>query len=137
MKNSTTYRVIYGDTDQMGVVYYANYLRWFELGRTEFLRGIGVPYGSIEQNGIYFPVIEVSCNYHKPAHFDDFIIIETTLTSLGRASLTFSYELYRQESRELIATGWTMHACVNRAGQVAKMPPPIKAKLKEVILPAF
>lgn len=89
-KNLTEYRVIYGDTDQMGVVYYANYLRWFEKGRTEFLRQLGVPYTSIEDSGLYFPVAEVSCRYHRPARFDDVIIIETTLNALNRASLSFS-----------------------------------------------
>ena len=62
-KNVTTYRVIYGDTDQMGVVYYANYLRWFESGRSELLRQIGLPYGKIEEQGFHFPVTEVSCRY--------------------------------------------------------------------------
>jgi acyl-CoA thioester hydrolase len=131
MKNTSSYRVIYGDTDQMGVVYYANYLRWFELGRTEFLRARGIPYGSIERTGIYFPVIEVSCSYLKPARFDDLVIIETTLTSLGRASLTFSYELYREGTKELIATGATKHACVNREGRATKMPPQLEIRLKE------
>jgi len=85
-----SYRVIYGDTDQMGVAYYANYLRWFEMGRTELLREIGLPYSSIEGRGLYFPVTEVSCRYHSPARYDETITIETTLASLGRASLTFN-----------------------------------------------
>ncbi|MBI2347921.1 MAG: acyl-CoA thioesterase, partial [Deltaproteobacteria bacterium] len=64
------YRVIYGDTDQMGVVYYANYLRWFEIGRTELLRQIGMPYTAIEKKGLRFPVIEVSCRYYRPSRYD-------------------------------------------------------------------
>ena len=91
-KNLAPYRVIYGDTDQMGVVYYANYLRWFEMGRTELLRQIGATYSSVEEAGFFFPVTEVSCRYLKPARFDDKITVETTLTALGRAVLDFSYE---------------------------------------------
>ncbi len=134
-KNLTEYRVIYGDTDQMGVVYYANYLRCFEKGRTEFLRQLGAPYTSVEKKGLYFPVTEVSCHYHRPARFDDLIIIETTLTSLGRASLTFSYELYRQEGKERIAAGWTKHACVDEKGNVTKTPANLGTTLKAALSP--
>ncbi len=76
-RNLTSYRIIYGDTDQMGVVYYANYLKWFEMGRTEFLREIGVPYVSGEDTGLHFPVIEVSCRYYRPAHYDEGILIDS------------------------------------------------------------
>jgi acyl-CoA thioester hydrolase len=88
--NITSYRVIYGDTDQMGVVYYANYLHWFERGRSEFLRQIGLPYAVIEQQGFHFPVVEVSCRYTQSARYDDVIRIETQLTEVGRAALSFN-----------------------------------------------
>ena len=88
-KNVTSYRVIYGDTDQMGVVYYANYLRWFEKGRSEFLRQIDLPYKTIEEQGLHFPVTEVSCRYFRSARYDDVITIATQLTSVGRATLNF------------------------------------------------
>jgi len=129
----TEIRVIYGDTDQMGVVYYANYLRWFEMGRTEFLRQMGMPYGSVEKRGVHFPVTEVSCHYYRPALFDDIIAIETTLTSLGRASLTFSYKLCREEDKTLLATGWTRHACVNDTGKATKIPASLVEILKAAI----
>jgi acyl-CoA thioester hydrolase len=93
-KNMTSYRVIYGDTDQMGVVYYANYLRWFESGRSEFLRQIGCPYTQIESRGYHFPVTELSCRYHKPVHYDDLITIETQLTLVRRATLNFRYKIF-------------------------------------------
>ncbi|MBI4527686.1 MAG: acyl-CoA thioesterase [Deltaproteobacteria bacterium] len=128
IKNIASYRVIYGDTDQMGVAYYANYLRWFEIGRTEFLRQVAVPYTSIEEKGLCFPVAEVSCRYHKPAHYDDAITIETSLTALSRASLTFSYRLFRP-GRDLIASGWTRHACVDREGRVTRIPADLEAIL--------
>jgi acyl-CoA thioester hydrolase len=121
-KNATSYRVIYGDTDQMGVVYYANYLRWFEKGRAEWLRQIGLPYGEIEQQGFHFPVAEVSCHYTHPAHYDEVVKIETELTELGRATLTFSYRITRETDDVLLATGSTKHACIDHAGRVARIP---------------
>ena len=78
VKRISSYRVIYGDTDQMGVVYYANYLRWFESGRSEILRQIGLPDSTIESQGFDFPVVEVNCRYTQSARYDDLIKIETT-----------------------------------------------------------
>ena len=135
-KNLTSYRVIYGDTDQMGVTYYANYLRWFEMGRTELLRQIGMPYSSIEEMGFFFPVTEVSCRYLKPARFDDEIIIETTLAALSRVTLDFSYKVSRKNDGSLLAEGWTRHACVNREGKATKISSPLENTLKAALAPA-
>jgi acyl-CoA thioester hydrolase len=129
-RSRITYRVIYGDTDQMGVTYYANYLKWFEMGRNDFMRKIGTPYTSVEKTGLYFPVVEVSCRYHSPAHYDDVIVIETSLTELGPVTLTFSYELSRQRDKQLLSTGWTKHACLDHEGQITKMLPNMQATLK-------
>jgi acyl-CoA thioester hydrolase len=118
----TQLRVIYGDTDQMGVVYYANYLRWFEKGRAEWLRQIGLPYGEIEQQGFHFPVAEVTCRYFHPSRYDEVVKIETVLAELGRASLTFSYRITRETDDVLLATGSTKHACIDHAGRVARIP---------------
>ncbi len=134
-KSLTPYRVIYGDTDQMGVAYYANYLRWFEMGRTELLRQIGLPYISIEEKGLRFPVIEVSCRYFRPARYDEAIIIETNLTSLGRASLSFHYKIYRKEDESRIASGWTKHACVDGEGHITRIPLDLEASLKAALFP--
>ena len=120
--NLTSYRVIYGDTDQMGVVYYANYLRWFERGRSEFLRQIGLPYATIEKAGFHFPVAEVACRYTQSAYYDDVIRIETELSELGRASLSFEYRISREADRSLLATGSTRHACIDHGGQVKRIP---------------
>jgi acyl-CoA thioester hydrolase len=117
-----SYRVIYGDTDKMGVVYYANYLRWFERGRSEFLRAAGVPYGSIEARGIHFPVVEAICRYAKPAHYEDLVLIETRLESVNRASLLFSYRIARQGEDAPLATGSTKHACIDGMGKVLRIP---------------
>lgn len=130
-KNLSFYRVIYGDTDQMGVVYYANYLRWFEMGRTELLRGIGAVYSGVEAGGLFFPVTEVSCRYWKPARFDDEIAVETALTDLGRATLAFGYKITRQ--KELLAEGRTRHACLDRSGRVVRISPALAAALKSAL----
>ncbi|MGB7946786.1 MAG: thioesterase family protein [Candidatus Binatia bacterium] len=122
VNNVTSYRVIYGDTDQMGVVYYANYLRWFEKGRSEFLRQVGLPYKSIEELGLHFPVTEVSCRYFKSAHYDDNLVIETRMASVGRATLQFEYGIFREDDRSCLATGWTKHACVEGGGRIVRIP---------------
>jgi acyl-CoA thioester hydrolase len=127
--------VIYGDTDQMGVVYYGNYLRWFEMGRTELLRQVGLPYSSVEEAGLFFPVTEVSCRYLKPARFDDEITVETTLTALGRATLDFSYKITRKNDGEVLAGGWTRHACVDRKGKLAKISQALASTLKAALAP--
>jgi len=120
--NITSYRVIYGDTDQMGVVYYANYLRWFERGRSEFLRQIGLPYPIIEQRGFHFPVVQVACRYTHSARYDEVIQIETELVEMGRASLSFSYRIWREADRCALAAGTTKHACTDHSGRVMRMP---------------
>ena len=120
--NRTFYRGIYGDTDQMGVVYDANYLRWFERGRSEFLRQIGLPYATIEKAGFHFPVAELACRYTQSAYYDDVIRIETELSELGRASLSFEYRISREADRSLLATGSTRHACIDHGGQVKRIP---------------
>lgn len=122
LKNFATYRVIYGDTDQMGVVYYANYLRWFERGRSEFLRQIGLPYAAIEEAGFHFPVTEVNCRYAQPARYDDVVQIETELVDLGRASLSFKYLISRESDHCTLATGSTKHACIDPSGRVRRIP---------------
>jgi acyl-CoA thioester hydrolase len=132
-KNLAPYRVIYGDTDQMGVAYYANYLRWFEMGRTELMRQAGMPYAAVEGAGLFFPVTEVSCRYHKPARFDDELVIETTLAALGRATLDFSYTITRKNDGLVLAEGWTRHACVDRKGKVARIAPALEAVLKTTL----
>jgi acyl-CoA thioester hydrolase len=132
-KNLASYRVIYGDTDQMGVAYYANYLRWFEMGRTELMRQVGVPYTAVEDAGLFFPVREVSCRYLKPARFDDELTVETTLAALGRATLDFSYKIARKNDGQVLAEGWTRHACVDRRGKVARIAPKLEVILKTAL----
>jgi acyl-CoA thioester hydrolase len=128
----TSHRVIYADTDQMGVVYYANYLRWFEKGRSEFLRQIGLPYKTIEEQGFHFPVTTVSCRYFKSAHYDDVITIATRLSSLGRATLSFDYTISRKDDSASLASGSTKHACVDREGRITRIPSNLTRLLTQV-----
>jgi acyl-CoA thioester hydrolase len=117
------YRVIYGDTDQMGVVYYANYLRWFEAGRTEFLRAKGLSYTDFEaREKLALPVTEAGVTYLKPARYDDLVAIEVSLVQVKRASARFEYAIRRGD--DLLATGFTVHACVDVAGRITRLPRP-------------
>ena len=131
--NVTSYRVIYGDTDQMGVVYYANYLRWFERGRCEFLRQLGAPYGEIEARGIHFPVVEAHCRYARPARYDDLVLIETRLESASRATLIFSYHISREGEDMPLAAGSTKHACIDGAGKVRRIPVDLARLLEQAV----
>jgi acyl-CoA thioester hydrolase len=134
--NVTSYRVIYGDTDKMGMVYYANYLRWFEKGRSEFLRQMGMPYTAIEERGTHFPVTDVSCRYFKSARYDDLITIETELASVARATLTFNYRILRVPEGCLLAAGSTKHACIDSRGRVVRIPMDLRNLFSSVIAPA-
>ncbi len=116
-----TYRVIYGDTDQMGVVYYANYLRWFEAGRTEFLRAKGLSYTDFEsREKLMLPVTEAGVSYLQPARYDDLVGIEVSLVQVKRASARFHYAIRRGD--DLLATGFTVHACVDAEGRITRLP---------------
>jgi acyl-CoA thioester hydrolase len=107
-------RVLYADTDHGGVAYYASYLRWFEIGRTELFRTAGLTYADIEKSGILSPVIEVYCKYLQPAKYDEILVIETWIEILGRGSITFGYQIRRKSDNSLLATGQTINAFVNK-----------------------
>jgi acyl-CoA thioester hydrolase len=117
---STDYRVIYGDTDQMGVVYYANYLRLFERGRTEYLNDVGFDYKALEAEGTFVAVVDAYVKYRQPARFNDLVTIETTLTELGRVRLKFEYRVTRDDA--LLAEGTTTHACMDGQGRPRRIP---------------
>ena len=104
-------RVIYGDTDQMGVVYYANYLRFFEGARGHFIRALGLSYAEIESRAILLPVIEASVRYVKSARYDDVLEVHLSQTHT-RVKIRFEYKVHRQEDQAVIALGHTVHVCV-------------------------
>lgn len=118
----TTYRVIYGDTDNMGIAYYANYLRWFEIGRTELLRAWGMAYREIEARGILLPVSEAHCKYMTPARYDEILLIEATLDTEVKAGLKIDYRITSEDGQTIHATGYTRHAFLNREGRVLRPP---------------
>jgi len=121
-------RVIYADTDAMGIAYYGNYLKWFEIGRSEWFRKTGTSYRELEKDGINLPVVEAHCSYKRSAYYDDLLTISTSFSFAGPARLRFDYEILRGD--ELIAKGYTVHACVNSEHKVHK-PPEYLRKLLE------
>lgn len=118
-------RVLYADTDQMGFAYYANYLRWFEVGRVELLRAHGMSYRDVEAAGVRLPVLEARCRYLKPARYDDLLVIETGVAALGRASVRFGYRLVREGDGELLARGTTEHCFLGPDGRPTRAPEPL------------
>lgn len=116
------HRVSYGETDAMGIVYYAEYLHMFERARSEFIRMHGMSYRQVEEQGILLPVREASCRYRSPARFDDLLHIKTTIQQWKRASLIFVYEIWNEERTLLLTEGMTEHACVSPAGKPTRAP---------------
>jgi len=117
----TEIQVRYSETDMMGVVYHANYLPWLEIGRTQLLKERGMSYKDIESRGLLLPVLEVWLKYRTPATYDDVIAIKTTLPEKPIIKIRMEYELTRGSDR--VATGYSIHAFVNRQGQALRMPP--------------
>ncbi len=118
----TTCRVLYGDTDAGGVVYYANYLRFFEAGRTELLRSHGTSYRALEEQGFILPVIECYSRYKASAFYDDLLVVETKLTEAKKVSCRFDYRIQREGDDKLLVRGHTVHAVINRQGKLARFP---------------
>jgi acyl-CoA thioester hydrolase len=134
LSHKTSCRVIYGDTDNMGFAYYANYLRWFEIGRTELLRAWGLPYSEIEPKGVLLPVAEAQCKYHTPAKYDDLLTIEAALDAAYKGGLKIDYRILSQDEKILHATGYTRHAYMNPQGRVVR-PPKFMRDLIQVVQP--
>jgi acyl-CoA thioester hydrolase len=119
----TTVRVRYAETDRMGVVYHANYLIWFEIGRTEFCRARGFAYKDMEENdNAYLVVAESYCRYKAPALYDDELVVRTHITELRRRSVRFGYEIYRPADDTIIAEGETGHVVTDRNSRVITLP---------------
>jgi len=132
-RHRTNCRVIYGDTDNMGQAYYGNYFRWFEIGRNEMFRSIGLSYKAVEERGIFLPVAEAHCKYAAPAKYDDILVIETAVDHKIKAAIKFDYNIYREDGQTLVAQGYTKHPCVNRKGKVVRPPDFIKELIKRTM----
>ena len=126
----TRVRVRYADTDRMGVVYYANYFVWFEVGRTEWLRHSGWSYREMErEGGVQLPVIEAHCEYRQPARYDDEVDIDARATLLTPVRVRFDYTLTRAADAVVLAEGHTVHAAVDRNGRPCRLPERVRDSL--------
>jgi acyl-CoA thioester hydrolase len=123
-------RVRYADVDQMGWVYYANYLRWFEIGRAEMLRTTGTTYRAVEESGTLLPVLEAHCRYSEGARYDDLVVIETGVAELHRASVRFGYRVTRAADARLLASGSTLHCFLGRDGKAGRPPEELRHLLE-------
>ena len=121
-------RVIFGDTDQMGVVYYANYLRYFESARAAYWRSLGKSYKDLEAWGVALPVIEAHCKYQRPAHYKDLLDVDVEIDEVRGASMRFAYTVYR--GLDVLATGFTRHAVVGTNGRPRALPDALRNVIK-------
>lgn len=126
----TRLRVRYPETDRMGVAHHTHYLVWFELGRTELMRRAGVPYGRLEEEGLFFPVVELGARFLRSARYDEELEVHTLIAELRRARLRFDYELRRPGEGEPLALGHTVHAAVDRSGRPVRIPAEIRGALE-------
>lgn len=125
-------RVRYAETDQMAVVYHGNYAQYFEMGRVEWLRNMGVSYKWMEDNGIMLPVVSLTMNYKKPARYDDLLTIKTIFKSQTSVKIEFDYEIYN-DKRELLTTGYSMLVFVDMKSLRPTIPPSyVLDKIKEL-----
>ena len=115
-------RVRYAERDQMGVAYYANYLVWFEVGRSEFCRERGFCYADLEASGYRLVVTDVNCRYRNAARYDEAITVRTWLKGMNRRMITFGYRILRKEKEEVIAEGETRHLCLDLSGKPKSLP---------------
>jgi acyl-CoA thioester hydrolase len=123
-------RVIFADTDAMGIVYHTNYIRWFEVGRTELFRDMGILYGEVEAAGFNLPLTQVYCHYLLPTHYDDLIFVDTEISYLKRASMKFAYLIWDEKREKLLTQGYTVHACTDRVGKIIRIPAVIAEKTR-------
>lgn len=115
----------------MGIVYHTNYIKWFEIGRTELLRKIGLIYAEIESQGYNLPVMEAYCHYLLPARYDQILTVETELDYLKRASMKFNYMIWDEDMKKALVEGYTVHACTNHQGKIVRIPSVIIDKISE------
>jgi len=124
-----TVRVRYAETDQMGVVYHGNYAQYFEMGRVEWLRNLGVSYKSMEEAGVMLPVVSLNMSYKKPAKYDDLLRVRTIFKKQQGVKIEFDYEIYN-ENNELLTTGYSMLVFVDmKTGRQVTPPEYVKDKL--------
>jgi len=127
-------RVRYAETDQMGVVYHANYLVWCELGRTDFIRAHGRSYASLEQDGVLLAVSDVTMRFHASARYDDPIRVHTQLNKAGSRGLAFAYRIVRADTGALLVSATTALVSIDRSGRLAAMPRDLRVVLEAAVV---
>jgi acyl-CoA thioester hydrolase len=135
--SETRIRVRYAETDQMGIVYYANFFIWFEVGRVELLRQLGFHYKQMEiDDNCHIPVVEANCRYKSPARYDDELLLETSVLAIRRSVLKFGYRLLRPENEgtTLLAEGETVHVTVDRSFRPVRLPQKYVAVLGQFLV---
>jgi|UniRef100_A0A7C4QNH3 acyl-CoA thioester hydrolase len=125
LEHEITIRVRYCETDAMGFLHHANHFNYFEMGRTELLRAQGGNYRAIEEAGLFLVVVKLECRYHAPARYDDLLTLRTRVTRVSAVKIEHSYELYRDQT--LLATAHSVLACVDRHGNIQRLPESLKA----------
>ena len=126
LEHTVKTRVRYGETDQMGVVYHANYLSFFEIARTELIRLRGVVYSALEEDGLRLMVTEAGLEYHSPGRYDDVLAITARLAGSGPARVRFDYEVRREGEDEVLVTGHTVLARIGADGRPCRLPPELR-----------
>jgi len=114
--------VLYADTDAMGVVYHTNYIKWFEIGRSELMRQLGVPYTELGKVGLNLPLIKASCEYLKFATYDQLLTVETEFDYIKKATVRYNSRIWNENKENLIAEGYTIHVCTNNEGKIRRTP---------------
>jgi len=130
--HETTIRIRYKDTDRMGVVYYGNYLTFFEVGRTELMRSLGIPNSALEARGFTLPVVDAAATYRGNVGYDDIITVRTTISEATRVRIRFDYQVL-DESGRLLVTGHTLHACLDSSMKPARVPDDVRAAIESPI----
>jgi acyl-CoA thioester hydrolase len=139
--DETTLRVRYAETDAMGVVHHSQYVIWFEVGRSSFMRNANVSYAEVEQAGHQFRIAEIGARYHAPACYDQVITVRTWLSELHSRGLTFSYAIVRPEAaggaEQVLVTGFTKLICTDRTGHVHRLPAELRQALQSLAAPSL
>lgn len=137
MKNETLITARYAETDQMGIIHHSVYPVWFEVGRTNFIKMLGVTYSQLEKDGVMLPLASLNCKYIHPIHYEDEVIIETSVSELKFAKIEFLYRVIMKESGTVMATGSTVHAFVDsntfRPVNIKKINPEMYQKLYDTM----
>ena len=134
MITKTRHHVNFYDTDAMAVVHHSNYIRWFEIGRVDFLRAAGITLGELMTDGFVFPITDVSARYVAPGKFDDWLVIETIPTSLTKVKMAFDYRIYREVDGVLLVEGHTQNVFTSQeTGRITRLPKKYYIKLKQAL----